>query len=351
MAANETDKFQKKGASTVTPLAAPGKALSATSITVGSTTNWPTDTGITFAIRVVDSAGELVAGTYTEWVGTVTSGTTIAMNATPVYGSDQVYAAGSTTQVFIPLSSSSHNKMVDGLLTEHRQDGTHDIAQIVDDNGLEKLKFTETASAVNEFTIANAATGNGPTLSATGGDTNIDVNITPKGTGEVTKAGNPIDWWEELGRTTLGSAGDTITVSSLPNRKYIKILYSIIPTGGVDTYITFNNDGSANYSQNTSATFAAPIAVTSATAISIDSGVPSTYFKGVGDVVNISTINKLLHAVTVQTSTAGAATAPTSLEIMGKWVNTSDSISRIDLVNTGAGSFNTGSELVVLGHN
>lgn len=43
----------------------------------------------------------------------------------PVYGSDQVYAAGSTTQVYIPLSSYAHNKLVDGILTEHNQDGTH----------------------------------------------------------------------------------------------------------------------------------------------------------------------------------------------------------------------------------
>jgi len=47
------------------------------------------------------------------------------------------------------------------------------------------LKFTETAVAVNEFTIANAATGAGPTLTSTGGDTNVDINITPKGTGSV----------------------------------------------------------------------------------------------------------------------------------------------------------------------
>ena len=158
-------------------------------------------------------------------------------------------------------------------------------------------------------------------------------------------------WWEELGRTTLGSAGDTISVASLPARKYLKILYSVIPTGNVDTYIAFNNDGGTNYSQTTSATFAASATVTSGTQISIDSGVPATYFKGVGDIINISTINKLLHAVTVQTSTAGAANAPTSLEIMGKWVNTTDSISRIDLINTSTGSFDTGSELVVLGHN
>ena len=53
------------------------------------------------------------------------------------------------------------------------------------DGTLELLSFSETGSAVNEFTIANAATGNGPTLSATGDDTNVDININPKGTGTL----------------------------------------------------------------------------------------------------------------------------------------------------------------------
>ena len=48
---------------------------------------------------------------------------------------------------------------------------------ILDTNGNELAKLTATGSAVNEFTIANAATGNDPTLSATGGDTNIDIAI------------------------------------------------------------------------------------------------------------------------------------------------------------------------------
>ena len=125
MAASQNDKFLKSGASTVTTLSAPGKALAATSINVGSTTNYPTDTGIVFAIRQVDSDGELIAGTYTEWIGTVTSGTTLAMNGTPVYGSDQVYPAGSTTQVYIPVSSYAHNRLVDGLLLEHKNTGLH----------------------------------------------------------------------------------------------------------------------------------------------------------------------------------------------------------------------------------
>jgi hypothetical protein len=59
------------------------------------------------------------------------------------------------------------------------------VPQINDSNGNEEIKFTTTASAVNEFTIANAATGNGPEISATGSDTNIDLKLTPKGTGKL----------------------------------------------------------------------------------------------------------------------------------------------------------------------
>jgi len=57
---------------------------------------------------------------------------------------------------------------------------------IGDENGLEQVKFATTASAVNELTVTNAATGNAPNLSATGGDTNVDLNLTPKGIGRTT---------------------------------------------------------------------------------------------------------------------------------------------------------------------
>ena len=56
---------------------------------------------------------------------------------------------------------------------------------IADANGNESLIFQTTGSAVNQFDITNAATGNAPSISATGGDSNIDVAIIPKGTGET----------------------------------------------------------------------------------------------------------------------------------------------------------------------
>jgi hypothetical protein len=59
---------------------------------------------------------------------------------------------------------------------------------ILDTNGNELALLTATGSAVNEFTIANAATGNGPVLSSTG-ETNVDINLNPKGSG-VLKSGS-----------------------------------------------------------------------------------------------------------------------------------------------------------------
>jgi hypothetical protein len=56
---------------------------------------------------------------------------------------------------------------------------------IADANGNEEIIFTTTTSAVNEFTVINAATGNAPQLSVTGGDSNVDLKLTPKGTGIV----------------------------------------------------------------------------------------------------------------------------------------------------------------------
>jgi len=56
---------------------------------------------------------------------------------------------------------------------------------LFDGSGNEWLLLTATGSAVNELTLANAATGNPPVLSATGGDTNIGITLTPKGSGVV----------------------------------------------------------------------------------------------------------------------------------------------------------------------
>ena len=63
----------------------------------------------------------------------------------------------------------------------------------IGDGTLELLKFSETGSAVNELTIANAATTNDPTITASGTDSNVGLGLVAKGTGviQITTSMNP----------------------------------------------------------------------------------------------------------------------------------------------------------------
>jgi len=70
-----------------------------------------------------------------------------------------------------------------------------DAHGINDENGNEQIVFQTTSSAVNQLDITNAATGNAPSIQATGGDSNIDLKLGPKGTGNI----------EILGATNPGS--------------------------------------------------------------------------------------------------------------------------------------------------
>ena len=124
------DYFFKVGKpGTATTLSSPGYTTGDTSITVGSTANWPTTTKVAFAIdRAEIIAGEEVqiAGTYTEWTGQVTGATTIGsmVLSSDSPNSDQNYTAGSLTRVYIPVSATRENKLVEGILQHSNQDGT-----------------------------------------------------------------------------------------------------------------------------------------------------------------------------------------------------------------------------------
>jgi len=60
-----------------------------------------------------------------------------------------------------------------------------DATGIRDDSDNEQLIFQKTASAVNYCEITNAATGNNPIFSVEGGDVNIGLELTTKGTGLI----------------------------------------------------------------------------------------------------------------------------------------------------------------------
>ena len=87
-------------------------------------------------------------------------------------------AAGTGTSVGLNVGSGKKLKLV---------------GDVIDTNGNELLKVSATTSAVNEVTLANAATGGAPTLTASGDDTNIGFKLVAKGTGEITAKVNGSD--------------------------------------------------------------------------------------------------------------------------------------------------------------
>ena len=126
------------------------------------------------------------SGSHTVTVKT-TSGTGVTWAATDK-GTKAVYADGTNVvdTAFTELSSDYSPQLSATLDTNAQNIIIDNTKGIIDENSNEQIKFTTTGSAVNEFTIANAGTGNGPSLSATGGDASIDLNITPKGNGRAT---------------------------------------------------------------------------------------------------------------------------------------------------------------------
>jgi hypothetical protein len=82
---------------------------------------------------------------------------------------------------------------------------------IADANGNELVIFTTTASAVNELTLTNGATGSPLTMAVTGGDANISLRLTAKGTG-VIQTTQPLV--EEMTQTAVTDTA-TITIAQL----------------------------------------------------------------------------------------------------------------------------------------
>jgi hypothetical protein len=121
-----------------------------------------------------------VGGASVIWAATDKSVKQIYLNGTDAVDTGLVSATGVATLTNKTLTSPTINT---ATLTSPI------INEIDDTNSNELIKFTTTASAVNEVTIANAATGNDPTFTASGNDDNIGLDFIPKGTGAVTFLG------------------------------------------------------------------------------------------------------------------------------------------------------------------
>ena len=97
---------------------------------------------------------------------------------------------------------------------------------IADANGNEGIVLQTASSAVNALEITNAAAGGSVVVGAMGDDSNIDIDITPKGTGEVNIAAGNLNY----AGTAITSTGAEINKldgynGSVTELNYLKDLY------------------------------------------------------------------------------------------------------------------------------
>jgi len=194
-------------------------------------------TGATLSHRMIEFTGSLSAGrnvtipidvqTFYFLKNSTSGSQTVTFKYVSGSGDSVAVASGATKIVFASANDGTNPDIIDmGFGTgDVTLTGTQTLTnktltspkigtKISDTNGNELINLTATSSAVNEFTIANASTGNGPTLSSTG-ETNSDINIVPAGTGDVVLAGDTVKVGDSGAAATLTSNGaGTLTVTT-----------------------------------------------------------------------------------------------------------------------------------------
>jgi hypothetical protein len=104
-----------------------------------------------------------------------------SLRVTPVASAVNYYnAQGSTTGNTPRLSVQGSDANIQFAVSSK---GTQSLNFFTNTWGQQQFQINHTASAVNYFTVTGNATGGGPTLTAVGSDANVSTNFTTKGTG------------------------------------------------------------------------------------------------------------------------------------------------------------------------
>lgn len=213
MAAGANDKFtksysflQKSLGATITD--------SATSLTLNNYTNIPTDTKVHFIIDRIDSNGNRTNSTR-ELVSGICNGSSVTSVSRGLHGTTaQSHDSGAVVE-FV-LSGAAWNDLIDGILVEHNQDGTHsDITAnsiVVADAGTLDVDTINEATAANGVTVDGMSIKDGVVVGASGkGVLNSSLGT---GAGELGAA------WQSW---SPSYSGITVGNGTLDYAKYIQI--------------------------------------------------------------------------------------------------------------------------------
>lgn len=155
----------------------------------------------------------------------------------------------------------------------------------------------------------------------------------------------------ELGRATLGVAGDLISVTPIPAMKYLRIVAKTYASGQIAPVLRFNNDSGNNYANRNTLNGAADTTQVSAANLFVTVTAAAENMFSITDITNDTSNAKLALMSIMGEGSSGAGNAPNRRTATGKWQNTAAQITRVDCVNTGTGDFAIGSQVIVFGKN
>lgn len=155
-------------------------------------------------------------------------------------------------------------------------------------------------------------------------------------------------WWEEIGRTTLGSTSTSVDVTGIPARKYLYFIFSSIGSGGtVTAVVNFNNDTGNNYATRVSSNGAADATGGGAAQAAVMSTASNNIMAE--GLINNELAREKTSIIHSMNNTNGAANIPDRQERVIKWANTAAQINRVT-ISTATNQYAVGSSLVILGH-
>jgi hypothetical protein len=138
--------------------------------------------------------------------------------------------------------------------------------------------------------------------------------------------------WKELARTTLGSTSSTIDVTSIPDKRYYKVLLYFPRSGTNQCGMRINNDSGSNYSRRYTYNGAADSTGTSETSFDFTGNGSSTNNFAVFYIANLSSKEKLILTHVNEQGTAGAANIGDRREQVSKWANTSNALDQLTAI-------------------
>ena len=154
--------------------------------------------------------------------------------------------------------------------------------------------------------------------------------------------------WEFLTQTVLDATSATVASETFDAKEFLEIQFYKVGAN-VNPLITCNGDTSTNYARTYSPNGGSDVSNVNQTKIEFtyQGATPTSY--AIISISNQPDKEKMFIIQDMEENSSGSGTAPSIMQVVGKWVNTSDSITSVSFGNDDSGSYAAGSFLKIYG--